>query len=486
MIRHFGWLLLLAGCTSFNDTRMAETAVEAWYQLRLEDVAHTIAQHPCSTVSWQLTEHEGHLLVQAEEAPLLDLLQALLPDVEIQLPEEWGLQKVTAHLEEPSKEKLAEQIISLQGGSLVQSEKSWTVTAKEDLAGSETIVGRTLLLHHLPISTLQILLQGPQPTTGATTTPDQAPTAAGTLLGVSGSVQAGYGTESNQLFLRGPQREVSRLVQLIKSMDQEPVPIFIECVMAYGVDQDSITVNAQAALQTGQLQLNLAAVPFQTENTPPTQGVISLSVLDMLSPLTVFSPGTLAPGSVPANLIAYVNRLQGSVIAHPQVYCLGGSSASIYRGQVGYRFFTQSSGDSSTIGVNPITVGVTLTVTPILMQGGTVQATIDLKASKFVQDNPFLVANQLTTETRSTVQVRPGQVVHISGLRYPISQAATSGTAWARKVPVLKWLISGIDNQANIQDLDLFIVIRPQATGLGPMTSALSIPQRMFELSEGS
>lgn len=442
MARALSLLMFLTGCTSLHDAEWCKASLEAW-QIGAREYLQAQGETSLPAAPWSLETTADHLVLKSERARLRSLLIALLHSEELHLPLGWEGREVSISVVGTSHEELAQEVVALLQGTLRRSSEGWEVVSVAPPQDPNQVISRTFYLEHLPTSSVQALLLG-----------NSSSSSLGSLLNTSSIVHAGFSPEANLVFLRGPYHHVERMVQTLEHADRAPPEVLVDCLLAVGTEQIAMTIAAQPLIQAEAFALNLAAAPATGSSSQ--EGVISLTVYDVDRPATE---------SLPMELL--VSRLSSQVLSNPHLYCLSGSAASLYVGRIGYRFFTQSSGTSSTIGVNPITTGVTLDVTPVVMGNGQIQLTMNLTTSDFAQDNPILVANQIARTASTVVMVRPGQIIHIGGLRYPLSNPTSSGTAWLRKVPLLKWLVTKQTDLDQSQNLDLFLVVATPPSTLG-------------------
>ncbi len=180
-----------------------------------------------------------------------------------------------------------------------------------------------------------------------------------------------------------------------------------------------------------------------------------------VSPATILSKGVgslgLLYGSLSGNILdMQLQALQTegkiNIISSPSITTLDNQQAFTESGtRVPYVTYTFS-GSSTTPTVNFVNAVLKLEITPHIIGGTNLKMTIDVMkddvdTSREVQGNPFILSKQ----TQTTLIVRNGETIVISGLTSQNITSSESGVPVLRDIPVLGWLFKGEsrDNQMN-------------------------------------
>ena len=194
------------------------------------------------------------------------------------------------------------------------------------------------------------------------------------------------------------------------------------------------------------------------------------------SPIVGALSGALPFGSVIANILSngtnadlLINALEQKKLARrlaePNLTALSGESASFLAGgEVPYRS-CETTGTGTTAAVNCSVqfkpFGVQLSFTPVVLDGGLINLTIqpevsEIDASIGVDGNPGFI----TRKAKTSVELRDGQSFAIAGLLQTVNEKSADQVPWLGDVPVLGTLFRS--SSFRKRESDLVIIVTPR------------------------
>lgn len=108
-----------------------------------------------------------------------------------------------------------------------------------------------------------------------------------------------------------------------------------------------------------------------------------------------------------------------------------------------------------------------LEITPHVIDGSNLKMKIvinkdEVDTTRDVQGNPFIIKKR----TDTTLIVKDGETIVISGLSKTRESKGDQGVPWAKDVPVLGWLFKGEDRTSKLEEVLIFITPRILETGV--------------------
>jgi type II secretory pathway component GspD/PulD (secretin) len=270
--------------------------------------------------------------------------------------------------------------------------------------------------------------------------------------GGSNSLQYGIVPETNQIFLYGSVKEVSRAVRIIRDADIEPVHIYFETAL--------VAFTSEVSEIVGSALLDLANKQYSGVNVIPGYP----------NAPAIAQPGTFTfvrdslqdnPLSFQALINTLVSINQARVLARPYLFTLNGQQATLNVGDQGYvQVKNAQSAQGTTTSSNQITVGTTLTVTPTALPDGTIRLAMQITQSQLIAQSAQLDAETDNASASTVLQVRDGESVLIGGLNSQESDLLSYGFPYLEKIPLLNFLFKSIFNTYFQQQVFIYITPR--------------------------
>jgi type II secretory pathway component GspD/PulD (secretin) len=442
------WGLTLICFTSCGSTsregEVLETSLAylSAFQRTAEDLAPARTGDP---LQWFKKNGLWHLV--AEEVSLDLIVQVIAPEIPRQtLPPGWMGQPISISLVGNTPLECLRKLAVVRGARLESSPSGHRIT---EVVPPDTKTGATLdrliTLRHISVASLQQGLQG--------------------LISQGNlSARIAFGPEANQVFIVGDSQSVEHLANLVVNLDRPAALCRIQAWVSARINSDELYFQPQPLFQQGGWDVNLSALPAQSELLQFQNGEISLAL---------YSPSE-DPGKQQLQINALMNRIRQSTISAPSLLCLSGQSAMLQIGRTGWRLFTTpTSPTSSSITVDKITTGVTLKMTPKVIDLNTVDLTIDIITSKFSTATNQLVANQRSREASSVVRLKKGGLIRLAGSSLGSQKLVSQGLTWLRSLPLLQWLFSAEDRTFEESAVDFYLTVDIAEAGSDLLTPSL-------------
>ncbi|MGY3438388.1 MULTISPECIES: type II secretion system secretin GspD [unclassified Marinovum] len=287
-----------------------------------------------------------------------------------------------------------------------------------------------------------------------------APVASGPVPEVS--VQPS--TETNAVVIRGTERQVAEVVQLIAALDKRRAQVMIEAAIVEVSGDVADRLGLQLGIGQNLPEGGFAATSFNNGGAP-------LSAI--LSALGVNQAGALASGLTLGGTIddfgilvqALSQSTRANLLSTPSITTMDNRAASIVVGQnVPFRtgsFTTNGNTATPFTTIERRDVGITMQVLPRVTAGGIVRLDITQEVSSLVnttvQGAADLITNRRLIET--TVQARDGGTVVLGGLITDDSQAIDSKVPGLGDAPIIGKLFKSKNRQQTRRTL--FVFMRP-------------------------
>ena len=171
-----------------------------------------------------------------------------------------------------------------------------------------------------------------------------------------------------------------------------------------------------------------------------------------------FLYGSLTGNILDAQLQALQTEGKVNIISSPSITTLDNQKAFTQSGtRVPYVTYTFS-GSSTTPTVNFVDAALKLEITPHIINGGNLKMSVvinkdDVDTSREVQGNPFILQKQ----TETTLIVKNGETVVISGLTSQNLSSNVNGVPFLKDIPFLGWLFKGEHKDNTMNQVLIFI-----------------------------
>jgi Bacterial type II and III secretion system protein len=271
----------------------------------------------------------------------------------------------------------------------------------------------------------------------------------------------------NAILLQGPSAAVRNAVQLLDSIDSGGRHILIEAlVIEFGAEY---LLDIGSRLSDG-AKGNYSGVSIDWANL--VGQTIAFTSLAGAANTTMFTAAI--------NLLLRDNHAR--VIARPYLATMSGTQATME--VVEDRYVTTFSATSDDITLEPVTSGVSLTITPFELPDEQIRMDVQVTLSRFVPNLDNVNLARTRSDATSTVRVGAGETLVIGGLMAEQSSDSTAGVPGARKIPGLGLLFG--QHQKSTVRKHLLIYITPYLWDPGLETPIVpDVAHLGFPLDEG-
>jgi hypothetical protein len=452
--------LVLQGCTPIREEAYASafsrSLLERFFELRAQKqpLANQDRLKSSPTAQgWALS---------ADEVPLDTILRDLDPSIALNsIPREWIGKKVSIDLQGDSRETCLRDLQDRYGPLLGPKIEPVSASAANSFSQSIPKVTRTIQLLHASVSNVQQGLQQ------------------GFLSG-SSNIQIAFGTETNQVFVRGAPADVERITRLIEELDERPATVQVDAWIAASRETEDLYFEPLPILQKSPVELSLAGGGGTQGDLDWRNGLNRIGVWKIAPFRGPFTENSLSLSAQLLNIQYLLSRSRKTALTAPSLLCVSGEDAALKIGRTGYRLYvTPTSLTSSTISNQPIDASTTLSITPKVMDSNLIELTINLQLNSFSTDTT-LIANTTSRGFKGVVRVAPGDVIQIGGLEKPSWSLSSQGQTGARLMPVLQWLTRSSDEVASSDEFAFYLTV--QIVEPGRLGSC--IPPEVLRLGE--
>jgi len=251
------------------------------------------------------------------------------------------------------------------------------------------------------------------------------------LLASISQLSCAQSIESNALILHGTPRSISQARRICRQCDQPPPSLIIEARL-YVLNPNSIEtlVQSEPFVNTGKLGLQYS--PEQVTNYSATWNSLG-------DPAVIAFASNAAQYGDNALLATIINKSVAHSVASISV--INGSKLSLDVGKSGQLLSFVQRGGVPTAQMNTVKTGVSLQITPKLLQRDSVYMKIASEQSRLA-DELALAANKARVNVDTEVQVPLGSWIIIGGMDYDITETLGSLPLWVRNIPMLHWLMT--------------------------------------------
>lgn len=436
-------LILFTSCATSSQERLVRATSLAYLQA-LERTSSDLGPHLIED-SLQWFQRDNIWYLRAHEVPLELIIQHIAPQIPLQtLPPSWIGVSSSVAIQGDAPLSCLQQLVSSRGSQLhLGSEGVRIVDTVATPPTSNGAIAHVITLQHIPTDSLQQVVQ------------------AWTSQG-SSTTRIALSPETNQVVLLGDPLSVEKLARAVLEFDHPPALCSVQAWIAARLQSDEFLFQPQPLFNQGAWDVNLAALPPTQQQFPFLNGEISLGLLST----------SQAPGLQQLQINALVSRIRQRAMLTPLMICLGGQSAKLYVGKTGWRLFIEStSQNSSSVTPQKIETGLTLEITPKVVDLHTIDLTLSLEYARFSPLTGQLVANKRSRSVSSLVRVSRGDLLRLSGSALARERASTQGLTALRNLPVLKWLFAAETRNFQDQAFDVYLTVDVAEPGRYPQTS---------------
>lgn len=224
----------------------------------------------------------------------------------------------------------------------------------------------------------------------------------------------------NAILLKGPSADVGNALNILQAVDTNTGHIMIEAtVLEFGANellQIGARISGGASGNFSDVSIDWASLIGETI------GFTSVS-------------GAANTRAFTAAISMLLQTDQARIMARPYMAALPGYQAKIDVAEDRYvTAFTENSGD---VTLEPVTSGVTMTITPFLLPDEQIRMDLQVSVSQFVPtlDNVQLARSR--SDASSTMRIASGETLVIGGLMAEQSSRSIAGVPGVRSIPGL-------------------------------------------------
>jgi hypothetical protein len=227
----------------------------------------------------------------------------------------------------------------------------------------------------------------------------------------------------NAIVLKGPSSDVRNALEILKAVDTDTGHIMIEAtVIEFSVNdllQIGTRISGGASGNFSDVSLDWASLVGETISFQSVSGAANTRAFQAAISLLLLNE-------------------QARIMARPYMAAIPGYQAVIDVAEDRYiTTFTENSGD---VTLEPVTSGVTMTMTPFLLPDDQIRMDMAISVSQFVPtlDNVQLARSR--SDASSTMRIGSGETLVIGGLMAEQSSKSSAGVPGARSIPGLGFL----------------------------------------------
>ncbi|MEQ8340422.1 MULTISPECIES: type II secretion system secretin GspD [Marinovum] len=270
--------------------------------------------------------------------------------------------------------------------------------------------------------------------------------------------------ETNAVVIRGTERQVAEVTQLVDALDKRRAQVVIEAAIVEVSGEVADRIGTQLGIGPDLPQGVFASTSFDSGGAPLSAVLTALGV----APAGALASGLTLAGTVDDFGIlvqALSQSSRANLLSTPSITTMDNRAASIVVGQnVPFRtgsFATDGNTAEPFTTIERRDVGITMEVLPRVTAGGVVRLDITQEVSSLVNTNvqgaADLITNRRVIET--TVQARDGGTVVLGGLITDDSQALDSKVPGLGDAPLVGRLFRSKNRQQTRRTL--FVFMRP-------------------------
>ncbi len=269
--------------------------------------------------------------------------------------------------------------------------------------------------------------------------------------------------DMNSLILSGDQKQVARVENFVRSIDERVPMITIEVMM---VDVKHTDIREMG------LGFGVGKSPAEASTGSLSQGGLAIdldaqSVNSLINSFNGF--GHINLGKVSdnfyLNLKALEDRGQIELNSTPKLSTLNGQEAVLKSGETQYyKEITNNyiGYQNPTMTENyiwkSIDANMSLKITPYVSEDNTITLEIEIEQTEFMaREDPTAPPGTTTRSFKSIVKVAPEEVVLLGGIDRHSVENSSRGLPWIARIPVLRWLFGYTKRNKVEHKLNVFI-----------------------------
>lgn len=289
---------------------------------------------------------------------------------------------------------------------------------------------------------------------------------------------------SNSLIIQAIRDDISRLLPIIEKIDKPTAQIRIKANIVETTKTTARDLGIQwggmLGTSAGDHTLYVTPGGYSTTTSPPpyiyespgggkpgisTQGFAAnfpaANLVAAASGSLGLMFGTLGGNILDMQLTALQTAGKLNILSSPSITTLDNQKAFTENGEKVPYVTTETSGGTTTRTVKFEDAVLRLEITPHVVDSNNLKMKILVKKdevdpSRTVEGNPYIIKK--TTET--TLIVKDGETIVISGLTKQKLADSSSGLPWLMDIPVLGWLFKSMGKSEKMEEVLIFITPR--------------------------
>ncbi len=270
---------------------------------------------------------------------------------------------------------------------------------------------------------------------------------------------------TNKIIVKDTAENIAKMQRVIEILDKSNPQVLIEARIVemnegakkdFGIrtgSGDTITAGAGGRYDTGGTGESAEQALFTFNSGSFGNGLFGVT-------LTAFRKLI----GLDASLQLLEEESKAKIISSPKIVTLNKKTASIATSDQRSQVVTTGSGDDIQRSFEPINADLSLNVTPVITNDGSIELDIDLKKETFIELTNGLEGqppNKTTNNLKTTVVVDNGSTIVIGGIYQTEETQTKSGVPLLRKIPLIGWLFSnGHRPRKNRKELMIFLTPR--------------------------
>ncbi len=227
----------------------------------------------------------------------------------------------------------------------------------------------------------------------------------------------------NAILVKGPSVDVHNALRLLDAVDTDTGHIMIEAMV--------LEFSAEQLMQIG------TRISGGANNNFSDISIDWASLIgETISFTSILNPDQKRTFSAAISMLLLNNDAR--IVARPYLAAISGNLAKIEVAEDRYvTTFTENSGE---VTLEPVTSGVTMTMTPFLLPEEQIRMDIEVSVSQFVPTLDNVALARSRSDASSTMRIGSGETLIIGGLLAAQSSRAKAGVPGARSIPGLGFL----------------------------------------------
>lgn len=255
--------------------------------------------------------------------------------------------------------------------------------------------------------------------------------------------------ERDVISITGPRELIERFKEDIKAIDRPLQQVLIQAI---------VTEISHDALK----EYGINLLDFSKEgSTNQWKGVSFSSELGEFVDTLAFRTNFLDYGDLLAQLRLLESEKKAEIKANPKILVNDRGIAEIFSGQTQHLILTETATSSR---VEAVDVGISLSVSPRVLNADELEIVITPEISHFVNDryNSRTGLSVRRNEVSTSAYVKNGQTVVLAGLTVEQLNDRSSQVPILGSIPIVRWFFSSTTEQKEDRELVVFLVAEIQ------------------------